>query len=321
MFGSQLQHYVPRFLLNNFSVGESSQIFVFDKHEDRIFKTTTRNVAAEHGFYDLPEDSPGVLEQKLSDLEARAADIINAVLQAESLAAVSLADRSTLSLFCAVQFLRSKQQRLALEQMDVKLQEALRAKGIDPDNVGNYRPFKPGEAKYLSLNILQSAGTYAPHFHDKMWLLFKSTQGAFYISDNPVVLYNANDYSPRGNRGLAVRGIAIYLPLSKHLSLGMICRSYEDLFRTMRRKLMVFRLLRFLYPAEQRRIAFADKFMRAAKRGEPIESEPANVLHHNSLQVLHAARYVYSSSNDFSLVQEMVASDPSIRNGPQYDVV
>ncbi|MBI3809675.1 MAG: DUF4238 domain-containing protein [Nitrospirae bacterium] len=34
MSGLQLQHYVPRFLLNNFSVGESSQIFVFDKHED-----------------------------------------------------------------------------------------------------------------------------------------------------------------------------------------------------------------------------------------------------------------------------------------------
>jgi hypothetical protein len=50
------QHYVPRFILNNFCIGDTSQVFVFDKRHESVFKTNIRNVAVEKGFYNLEID-------------------------------------------------------------------------------------------------------------------------------------------------------------------------------------------------------------------------------------------------------------------------
>ena len=52
----ELQHYVPRFLLKNFAKGKKPQIFVYDKSNDKQFKTNIKNIAAETGFYDIKVD-------------------------------------------------------------------------------------------------------------------------------------------------------------------------------------------------------------------------------------------------------------------------
>lgn len=43
--------------------------------------------------------------------------------------------------------------------------------------------------------------------------------------------------------------------------------------------------------------------------------EPVSVMHFNSLQVRSAERFVFGSTDDFSLVEEMVGSDPTMRRG------
>jgi len=47
------EHYVPQFILKNFTVGNGKQIYVFDKHDEKSFKTNIRNIAAETGFYNF----------------------------------------------------------------------------------------------------------------------------------------------------------------------------------------------------------------------------------------------------------------------------
>ena len=47
------QHYVPQFILRNFTVGDGKQIHVFDKQDEKSFRTNIRNIAAETGFYNF----------------------------------------------------------------------------------------------------------------------------------------------------------------------------------------------------------------------------------------------------------------------------
>ncbi len=45
-----------------------------------------------------------------------------------------------------------------------------------------------------------------------------------------------------------------------------------------------------------------------------------NVINHNSLQVEYASRFVFSSTNDFSLAEEMVSEHPSLKEGPKIKI-
>lgn len=50
---AEVQHYVPRFVLKNFSRGKTPQLYVYDKATDKRFRSNIRGVASEAGFYDL----------------------------------------------------------------------------------------------------------------------------------------------------------------------------------------------------------------------------------------------------------------------------
>ena len=46
-----VDHYVPQFLLKNFSVDPNKpQVWAYDKSTGRSFRTNVRNIAAEKGF-------------------------------------------------------------------------------------------------------------------------------------------------------------------------------------------------------------------------------------------------------------------------------
>jgi hypothetical protein len=48
------QHYVPQGYLRGFT-DEDGHLFAFDKVTSKVFNTNPLNVAAEQGFYDLPQ--------------------------------------------------------------------------------------------------------------------------------------------------------------------------------------------------------------------------------------------------------------------------
>src|SRR5699024_1203978 len=58
---------------------------------------------------------------------------------------------------------------------------------------------------------------------EKSWILFETTkENPFFISDNPVTLYNSINKDVRSNLGIALEGIEIYIPLSSTITLGLI---------------------------------------------------------------------------------------------------
>ena len=47
---------------------------------------------------------------------------------------------------------------------------------------------------------------------------------------------------------------------------------------------------------------------------KPLVIEPENVVHLNALQVADATRFLFSSTGDFSLADEMLNANPELAN-------
>ncbi|HUX79169.1 MAG TPA: hypothetical protein VMW10_05430, partial [Alphaproteobacteria bacterium] len=131
------------------------------------------------------------------------------------------------------------------------------------------------------------------------------------------VRQNHKDFGPLwGNLGLAVTGIEVYFPLTKTLSLAMLCRSHEETFQNVFKKIG---FLKTIMPGFERQLPVDMEWIENHKKGYneataiPIMAQ--NVINHNSLQVKWSSRYVFSSKNNFSLVREMIAADPTFKNG------
>lgn len=91
-----------------------------------------------------------------------------------------------------------------------------------------------------------------PEFVNKSLILYSTTEDhPFYISDNPVVLFNLNQAPRRSTLGLRTRGIQVYLPISSTLCLGFLCPSIN--------------------------LPLGARFL-----GRPLSLSPANVDHFNS---------------------------------------
>lgn len=76
------QHYVPQFILKNFSSGKKDQVFVFDKECSKKFRSNVRNIASENGFYNFEiNGKEHSFEPLLCEIEAASALIINRIVE------------------------------------------------------------------------------------------------------------------------------------------------------------------------------------------------------------------------------------------------
>ena len=57
------------------------------------------------------------------------------------------------------------------------------------------------------------------------------------------------------------------------------------------------------------------RIVNAIDSGTPLKSNPDNVLFFNSLQVLNAERFIFSSNGDFDLVKSMIEENDNVRTG------
>jgi hypothetical protein len=207
---------------------------VFDKKTEKIFSTNIKNIAAENGFYNFKEKGVSLsAEQNLGNLETITANLINRINKEETLANITDGEKIILSIFIAAQITRVKQTRIKLKKVSDDLVKVFEKMGIDPNKVDGFSPFNEDEIKKLTiLTLEESIKTFTPYILDKAWMLFKAPESIdHFISDNPITLQNRNDFSPYGNLGLAVRGIEIYFPISKKLSLGIFAKDIEESLR------------------------------------------------------------------------------------------
>lgn len=307
------QHYVPQFLLRNFASGKKKHIHVFDKLHEKTFKTAVRNVGAENAFYDYDDNEKKFsIDPKFKDIETLAPPIIKRIVEDESLGSLNSKDKSIISFFCAVQMLRVKLPRESLRDINNMLKESIEKAGGQINKVKGFKFMNEEEIKKTSIQSVLTAGEFAPYFYNKIWLLLKTpTNSPLYISDNPITLYNSVKRPGRGNLGLKVKGIEIQLPLSKNLCLSMVCPSLiEQINQGVKKPQLLERA--FGLP-DTGLLNDAHNILNAAFTGSARQLKPENVEHLNSLQVGSASRFIYSSTNDFSLVQDMIQKEPSLK--------
>ncbi len=336
------QHYVPKMLLRNFAfegLGKQPQIHVFDKHEDRTFVTGIGNVVAERGFNDvvLPDGSTRSVEPIFSDLETRAAGPLSKLVAARRLDALDSAEANWVAIFIAAQHLRSKNFREMARAFDDAVKSFIRRRGGEPDKVRGYKPFESDEnVKEFSLIFFAKA---MPGISEmllrKTWALFETTmENPFWLSDNPVTLHNSRAFGPYGNLGFGVPGIEIHLPLEPTLTLALWCPSREAEFRTETEKgeQALGRMSQWMQPgvlppAEEAALRKGELGVRELRSlldnieaGRATPCTPENVTFYNSLQVLHAERYLLSRTSDFTLARKMIADNPERRRGSRFQV-
>lgn len=169
--------------------------------------------------------------------------------------------------------------------------------------------------------ITNATRDWAPLLLQKVWHLIKTTNDTpFFLGDHPVVRFNDLNVEGRGKLGLASSGVQLYFPLSPTLALSLMCPTYLEMMLDGLKcidRLLVDRLgdphsLR----AQRKEIS---DIVEALLAGSVMEVRPENVEHFNSLQVLEAERYVFSTKNDFSIVKEMIRDDESIRWGTRLE--
>ncbi len=265
------QHYVPQFLLRNFSSRERKFIWAYDKKEkhkvqNQIKEHAIKRVASEEYFYDQFENCRnGSYEYALQQAEDSAAPIIEKVIRTNNIEDLTQEERRTLSFFIALQYLRTKGQLLHTEISINALSEQLEKKAnikipkIDP--------------KSIWFSMLEQSPSISEILMKKVWMLCESNN-EFLISDKAVTLQNTTDRSEtRGTLGLDSYGIEIYLPISPSLTLCLFC---EKLLSNS---------------------GYNKKYMPNKKCKEE------NVENMNSLQIAYSERFIFSHKNEFLAVK------------------
>ncbi|PVW13337.1 DUF4238 domain-containing protein [Marixanthomonas spongiae] len=268
------QHYVPQFLLKNFSSRGDKFIWAYDKNEkynihNQIKERAIRRVASEEFFYDQFKSSKiGSYEYALKEAEDAAAPIISNIINTKSIRDLSKKDRRRLSLFITLQYLRTKGQLLQTEYLTNTLSEQIKQKtNIQIEKV---------DSKKIWFLMLEQSIKFPEILMNKVWMLSESNN-SFYISDNPVALQNSTDTSKvRGTLGLQSFGIEIYLPLSPSLTLCLFC---EKLFKNS---------------------GYEKNFI------ENSTCAPENIKNLNSLQINYSQRFIFSHKKDFDLVKKQL---------------
>jgi hypothetical protein len=319
MQGEQ-QHYVPRFLLKNFTHGKKPKVFVYDKSNDKRFHTNIKNVAAENGFYDM-EVEYGVLtmEPGLSRLETSTSAIIKKLTKNKDIKLLSDDEAGILAFFLAVQFVRTKEHRLKFEHIGKQFIETLREMDASEEQIKEMigSPGEIPENKLFGLKSLANAKDFVPHFLSKVWLLLETTpKHPFFISDNPITFHNDMDHRPYGNLGLAVKGIQIYFPLSSTLCLNLLCPTIAEEFRKAYDNMKLLdQIAPGLADSTMKRPTFARAFCEGFMNGTPIQVIEDNITMLNSLQVMFSSRFVYCEFDKFELVEKMIRDNGKFREG------
>jgi hypothetical protein len=114
-------HYVPRFILENFA--NNGKLSIFDKHSQRQFKLPPYRAMGEKDFNNVRVGNAVLsFENRFTLIEDQAAPIVADIIRNKSLASLAPTQEATLHTFVVMQLLRSKRRRLdhALVASEIK---------------------------------------------------------------------------------------------------------------------------------------------------------------------------------------------------------
>ncbi len=315
---AKVQHYVPQFILKKFCTGKKPQLWVYDKHNDRCFKSHVKNIASETSFYDIDiDDTSYTYEIGLGELETISAPILKRIVKEGNISFLSDDDRAVLSYFFSIQFVRTKQHRQMFKHIHESLEEFLLRDHNDINNVEGWSPLNDQTLKLHGMQAIENAVQFIPYFLNKKWVLMKAKpSNPFLTSDHPVCMHNSKDFGPRGNLGLDVQGIEIYFPISKDYCITMYCPSIErellEGYEYYKNALDKHPEVVPMFIDEQNDL---ELLVDGLENGVSVEAMPENILFMNSLHVRNSHRFIFSPNKNFEMVKDILNEHPDLKTG------
>lgn len=315
------QHYVPRFYLEQWSIPNKYQVYVYNKKEKRSYVASIYDVASEHFFYDIDftrifsennlkgsgspvGDSKSVADEQF--IENYFADKIEADFKDELRKVTSRVARmnaweienchflpqegkNNLSFHLALQLIRVKYVRSSLTEMDDCLKKALEDMGASKDTINKFLIPK-SQLSYVHGQMIMDDDMItciSNCFSSLTWILYvNKSEKLFFTSDNPIGRESHMQHPYLSMNGLLSPGIEVYFPLSPNLMLLMFDGNFHTNLRAYDRRII-----------ELKGIEFVDFY--------------------NTKCILESENCVFSKENDFSIISEMLESDPNILEQPK----
>lgn len=318
------EHYVPRRYLKHFA--NNKAFFVFDKEKEQVRSGSIENYASERYFYDvdfealkkdkLEQDPNFMFDPEIEEImkevdqqhiekwfgenvETWLFDPIEKIISTyvmtnpqklEIVDVVQDTDLDYLSLYMATQFVRSKEFRNYLVELNERLPLLLMKKMASQkkdtellqylDQIKLKIPNKNYE-KLLHAQVLMDEETmchFAEIFRSKIWVIgYNTTDTDFITSDNPIVRYGH-----LGKTGFNSKGIEIVFPINTKL---IICLRDPSYF-------------------------WFDQDMH--KHFCKLSEEEVN--YYNSFQVLQSYRYVFGKTDKFDKAQDIIKQRPELKD-------
>lgn len=278
----QRQHIVPQSRLRRFT--DDLGIYQFDKVTGKtVGPTSTKVIAGPKGNYTFnisklsTEEKKGFhrfrtdnedecsLEPLLEYIDGKEPKAINPIVQKSSILDLCIADKRCLSMAFAVQFIRTGYYKQMVKEVTEKILKIT----MNADDL------KIAFAR----QVLYGIHELSYPFMNRSWVLFKTEDLLFYISDNPIVLQNKTNLK---DLGLMSPAVEIYCPISKTLMLGMFGQSCKKETVLLSKddviyynSLQVKNSLRFIY-SSTRDFALAEKMI---KNNPKIKEGIGSLIH------------------------------------------
>ncbi|WP_339614455.1 DUF4238 domain-containing protein [uncultured Parvibaculum sp.] len=331
---AQNQHYIPKFILRQFLENENKErVAVYDKHTEKVFITSIRNIMAERRFHDFAiDDWETSFEPIATKIENEILPVYQKILKTRHLEN-SKEERDAISVFIAFQFLRTRARRDAQEALDKAIKGKIEQMGGDPENVQGWKAASDEEIKIEHLlSMARDLDRYAQVVRAKDFLLIEAKPNqSFYLGDAAVGLANQNDFGPYGNIGLAVVGIEIYVPLSSNLILAAWCPSIveqlkehrdkakkqaeKETFEAMFRGRISTEQMKEILDFSKSTLEFTNQTISHIANGMPLPCTDENLEYYNSIQCIYAHRYIICKNKDFAIAKRHNKEFPKFRHG------
>lgn len=229
---SKRHHYVPQFILRNFTK-QKKKFYCYDRERGRIFETTPKRVCVENNLNTDIRNGSDRLESDLSGIESRASDLARRILKMvreQRKLELSSEERKTWAEFTWVQFNRHPDVRDELRNRNSNintLREIEREMG---------RPAWPHEVREFcdqEKNREVSDATfrdtvmtkdnkfdelYWPNMKDKSIgaIVLEDGAGEFVIGSQPLIVVPSDS----GETGVAFPGVKLLYPISYDVVVG-----------------------------------------------------------------------------------------------------
>lgn len=212
------QHYIPKFYLRNFSYrNNDAQIGIFNIKNSFFFQTAKLKTQGSKNFF---YGHDGIIEDKLSDIEGRLANVIRNIINTESLPTKHSEEHFDLLNFVGLTHLRNPVQIELMKQSRLAMIKEFSA--ILPNEKPNNHIPEITHSEAISLAFSNISNVVENMLDLDYKLLKNKTKKPFVGSDFPVVKYNKYLEAKKwkhGKTGYGNTGLQIFIPLNSKLTL------------------------------------------------------------------------------------------------------